>query len=190
VELDKTPAHRDVVQLQKRRRADSNRRIRVLQTLALTSWLRRHKRKMGFGPTTSSLARRRSTTELLPLKPLKNFVFQGDSFFLVPRRRFELLRALPTTPSRWRVYRFRHLGAGVGGFEPPTCAVGVLNPPPHLVPFDSITPYPVSCQDWVLYLAVLSCVGGCQRVCRQKWHSFTGRGRVVAYTEWSGAWLG
>jgi hypothetical protein len=36
---------------------------------------------MGFGPTTSSLARRRSTAELLPLKPLKNFVFQGIPFF-------------------------------------------------------------------------------------------------------------
>ena len=47
--------------------------IGVLQTPALTSWLRRHRspmgimeRKTGFEPATSSLARRRSTAELLP----------------------------------------------------------------------------------------------------------------------------
>ena len=31
----------------------------------------------------------------------------------------------PTTPSRWRVYRFHHLGlAGAAGFEPTTCGFG------------------------------------------------------------------
>ena len=31
----------------------------------------------------------------------------------------------PTTPSRWRVYRFHHLGmAGVEGLEPPTGGFG------------------------------------------------------------------
>ncbi len=41
--------------------------IRVLQTLALTTWPRRHlERETGFEPATFSLARRRSTPEPLP----------------------------------------------------------------------------------------------------------------------------
>ena len=98
-----------------RRRADSNRRIGVLQTPALTTWPRRQyhsvERKKGFEPSTFSLARRRSTTELLPL---------------VPRRRFELLRAFAHHPLKMACLPIpppRHL-AGVGGLEPPTCGFG------------------------------------------------------------------
>jgi hypothetical protein len=53
-----------------RRRADSNRRMGVLQTPALplgyvaSGW--RMEREMGLEPTAFSLARRRSTSELLP----------------------------------------------------------------------------------------------------------------------------
>src|SRR5205807_10646740 len=53
-----------------RRRADSNRRMGVLQTPALplgyVALGVRLEREMGLEPTTFSLARRRSTTELLP----------------------------------------------------------------------------------------------------------------------------
>ena len=82
----------------RRRRADSNRRIEVLQTSALATWLRRRpripgprtyafrelsireysigerpcdrlERDTGFEPATSTLARLHSTTELVPLSP-------------------------------------------------------------------------------------------------------------------------
>lgn len=60
-------------------------------------------RKMGFEPTTFSLARRRSTAELLPhtLYYILRWCRGGDlnSYGLTP-----------TTPSRWRVYQFHHLG--------------------------------------------------------------------------------
>ena len=59
-----------------RRRADSNRRIEVLQTSALTTWLRRP-------------------------RPLPKWCRGRD---LNPHR------LTPTTPSRWRVYQFHHLG--------------------------------------------------------------------------------
>ena len=55
-----------------RRRADSNRRMGVLQTPALplgyVASSFRMEREMGLEPTTFSLARRRSTSELLPQK--------------------------------------------------------------------------------------------------------------------------
>ena len=53
-----------------RRRAESNRRIKVLQTSPLATWVRRRKkmeRETGLEPATSTLARWRSTTELFPL---------------------------------------------------------------------------------------------------------------------------
>ncbi len=59
-----------------RRRADSNRRIEVLQTSALTAWLRRP-------------------------RPKPKWCRGRD---LNPHR------LTPTTPSRWRVYQFHHLG--------------------------------------------------------------------------------
>ena len=68
-------------------------------------------RKKGFEPSTFSLARRRSTTELLPQ---------------VPRRRFELLRAFAHHPLKMACLPIpppRHL-AGVGGLEPPTYGFG------------------------------------------------------------------
>ena len=88
-----------------RRRADSNRRIEVLQTSALTTWLRRR-------------CRCDRTQESL-----------------VPRRRFELLRAfahcplktacLPIPPPRQKAgSAVSQSLAGVGGFEPPTGGFG------------------------------------------------------------------
>ena len=81
----------------------------------------RLERKTRFELATSSLARRHSTAELLP----QLYWCRGgdlNSYGLAP-----------TTPSRWRVYLFHHLGthtrtrfklAGVGGFEPPTGGFG------------------------------------------------------------------
>ena len=123
-------------QKQKRRRADLNRCIGVLQTPALTSWLRRYncanktsismERKTRFELATSSLARKHSTAELLPL--LNRF------YRLLPiQASHSWCRGgdlnshglTPTTPSRWRVYLFHHLGmAGAAGFEPTTCGFG------------------------------------------------------------------
>ncbi len=55
-------------------------------------------RKTRFELATSSLARRRSTAELLPLyHPRKFLIFVGTRL-LVPRRRFELLRAYAHHP--------------------------------------------------------------------------------------------
>jgi hypothetical protein len=97
-----------------------------LQTPALTSWLHRRgvtlvvERKTGFEPATSSLARRRSTAELLPHG-------RYSTSSPTPHSRSGECRGgdlnshglTPTTPSRWRVYRFHHLGmAGAAGFEP------------------------------------------------------------------------
>ncbi len=113
-----------------RRRPDSNRCIGVLQTPALTTWLRRPlnvlfkptkifdfrgtpfflERKMGFEPTTLSLARRCSTAEPLPLyHPRKFLIFAGTISWCRggDLNSYELTL---TTPSRWRVYRFHHLG--------------------------------------------------------------------------------
>jgi hypothetical protein len=81
-----------------RRRPDSNRCIGVLQTPALTTWLRRLKileRKTRFELATSSLARRHSTAELLPPKLV--FWCRGGDL-----NSYELTL---TTPSRWRVYQ-------------------------------------------------------------------------------------
>ena len=64
-----------VAAILKRRRSESNRRIKVLQTSALplgyaaVSWLYgeiRMERETGFEPATSTLARLHSTTELFP----------------------------------------------------------------------------------------------------------------------------
>ena len=88
-----------------RRRADSNRRIELLQSSALTTWLRR-------------------LAAIVPLLWCP---------FVVPRRRFELLRAcahgplktacLPIPPPRHSASCHGVL-AGVGGFEPPTYGFG------------------------------------------------------------------
>ena len=70
-----------------RRRADSNRRIEVLQTSALTTWPRRLSRSWS--------GRRGSNSRPSP--------WEGDAlplsyFRMVPRRRFELLRACAHHP--------------------------------------------------------------------------------------------
>ncbi len=98
-----------------RRRADSNRRIRVLQTPALTTWLRRpsypRKLKIFAGTRLIWSGRRDSNSRLSP--------WQGDA---LPLSHFRLLtwcrggdlnsyELTLTTPSRWRVYQFHHLGA-------------------------------------------------------------------------------
>ena len=72
-------------------------------------------RKTRFELATSSLARRHSTAELLPL------------YFIVPRRRFELLRAYAHHPLKMACLPIpppRHELAGVAGFEPATCGFG------------------------------------------------------------------
>ena len=75
-------------------------------------------RKTRLELATSSLARRRSTTELLP------------RINWCRRRDLNPHRLTPTTPSRWRVYQLpplRHVRqslAGVAGFEPATGGFG------------------------------------------------------------------
>src|SRR2546428_5378218 len=64
-----------------RRRADSNRRMGVLQTPALPlGYVASNlhlEREMGLEPTTFSLARRRSTSELLPRTNPRDPMTQG-----------------------------------------------------------------------------------------------------------------
>ena len=48
------------------------------------------------------------------VKSVKHSVFS-----VVPRAGVEPARELPTTPSRWRVYQFHHLGTSVGPYTSP-----------------------------------------------------------------------
>ena len=98
-------------------------------------------RKTRFELATPSLARRCSTAELLPL-----FNYYNKQFLHLKWCRGGDLNSYglsPTTPSRWRVYQFHHLGtclitpsflwhlrqhfvsmAGVAGLEPAACGFG------------------------------------------------------------------
>ena len=98
---------------------------------------------MGFEPTTLSLARRCSTTELLPRfrppAPMPPHQLGGSLNYilarwepddktpvLVPRRRLELLRAYAHHPLKMACLPIpppRHM-AGVAGFEPTTNGFG------------------------------------------------------------------
>ena len=83
-------------------------------------------RKRGFEPPTSSLARRHSTTELLPHSLSRPPAGPLSRFKMVPRRRFELLRAYAHHPLKMACLPIpppRHL-AGVAGFEPTTNGFG------------------------------------------------------------------
>jgi hypothetical protein len=67
-------------------------------------------RKTRFELATSSLARRRSTAELLPPSTHENQKFSWGSIPWCRGGDLNSYELSLTTPSRWRVYRFHHLG--------------------------------------------------------------------------------